>query len=141
MKIIRTMKENSGTVLILFLLLLTIILSALIYSSGQKHLTVEKRMKHTAQDNRNMEKAYRQDLKAFLCNAGFSNSGITMTRVTHLLEWPDGTTDGTVVLNYTISIHHRKISELGMDELENLLTEIAGIGWPLEGCTVSYQFL
>jgi hypothetical protein len=141
MKWMQMMKKNSGTILILFLVMVTIILSSFINSSGREQAAAGKKTKNAEQDNRNMEKAYRQDLREFLCAAGFSNSGITMTRTTHFFEWPDGTTDGTIVFNYTISIHHRKIRELGMDELENLLAEIAGIDLPIEGCTVSYKIL
>ncbi|MCL2718945.1 MAG: hypothetical protein FWE14_09235 [Lachnospiraceae bacterium] len=140
MKIIQTMKKYSSTIMISVLIMITIILSFSINNSVRNRTLSGSSFNHTEQDKRDREKAYREVLRDFLCGAGFSDSGINMTKTVNLYEQPDGTTDGTVI-SYTVAIYHRRISELSGEELSSLLTDIVGIDLPIEGSTVSYKFL
>lgn len=132
-------KKHLGTIVLSLIIIMTIFLCVSIHASG-KNQSLNRKLDQAGHETRDMEKAYRQDLKVFLCDAGFSNSGINMTKTVNYFELPDGSTDGTVILNYTVSIHHQKISDLSIDELSSLLTEIVSIDLPVEGSTISYKF-
>ena len=137
----RLIRKHTGTIVILTLTIVTIILGTSINTFARDRTLTGKTPSPIELENREMEKLFRQNLRDLLCRAGFSGSGINMTRTVHLLEQSDGTTDGTVILNYTVTIHHRRISELSMDELTGLLTDITAIGLPVEGSMISYRFL
>ena len=137
MKIIPALKKHGSNITILVLVMTTLILSFSIYNSSQIKRLSGNSFGQLGQTEREMEKAYRKDLRDFLCQAGFSDSGINMTKTVNLGERPDE----TAALSYTVAIYHRKISELSADELSSLLTDIVEIDLPIAGSIVSYKFM
>lgn len=79
---------------------------------------------------RSTEKGYLKELREELENQGYTDCGITMTRVTKEDE----------AVEYTVRIHHRRIRKMdedGKTELKNRLTEIA---LPPDGNTLVLEF-
>lgn len=80
---------------------------------------------------RQMERDYVREMRAFLEEKGYRDSGVTMTRVTE----EDG------ARSYTVTIHHSGFGRLSQGEREALLEACAGIAFPVEECAFSHQFL
>jgi len=141
MKIRQIARKYSWTLLVSILLMTTVVLGTSISSFGSDRTLSGRNSRIIELEKREMERVYRQDLRELLNGAGFSNSGINMTRIVQLHEQVDGSNDGTFITSYTVSIHHRRFSELSMDEINDLLGDIAGIDLPIVGSTVTYKFL
>lgn len=70
---------------------------------------------------RQAEKEYVKEVRSFLQEAGYENSGVTLTKL--LCE--DGTRE------YTLSVHHKRIGNLslsGQEVLRQMLTEHGDFG-------------
>ena len=136
MKILQKIRKHSGMLnhpygmLIFFgLVVATIFLGTSISAYGQDRVLNGR--DQAEQEIRCMEKVYRQELRDFLNDLGFSNSGINMTKMC----------DGSGILTYTVLIHHRRISGLDMEEINALLLGIAEIELPVKVCYVIYRFM
>jgi len=141
MKIKQIAKKYSWTLIVSILLMITVVLGTSISSFGSDRTLSGRNSSQIELEKREMERAYRQNLRELLNEAGFVNSGINMTRTTQLLELADGSVDGTYMISYMVSIHHRRFSELSIDEITDLLNAIAGIDLSIEGSTINYKFL
>lgn len=75
------------------------------------------------------EAEYLSQLRELLGENGFSNAGITMTRI----SGEDGTR------NYEILLHHRRFEGKSRKEREALLGKLDGLSFPVEGCTFTFQ--
>ncbi|MDE7277560.1 MAG: hypothetical protein K2N98_12030 [Lachnospiraceae bacterium] len=78
-----------------------------------------------------MEKEYYADMKALLTRKGYVNSGIT-------IRW---ILEETGERNYTVMIHHRRITQLDDVGKEELLQELMKTEFQDAGCTFCYEFL
>ena len=78
-----------------------------------------------------MEKEFYADMKELLTQKGYINSGIT-------IRW---VLEETGERNYTVMIHHRRISQLDDAGKEELLQELMKTEFQDTGCTFSYEFL
>lgn len=78
-----------------------------------------------------MEKEFYADMKELLTQKGYINSGIT-------IRW---VLEETGERNYTVMIHHRRISQLDDAGKEELLQELMKTEFRDTGCTFSYEFL
>lgn len=78
-----------------------------------------------------MEKEYYADMKALLTRKGYVNSGIT-------IRW---VLEETGERNYTVMIHHRRITQLDDVGKEDLLQELMKTEFQDAGCTFCYEFL
>lgn len=78
-----------------------------------------------------MEKEYYTDMRALLTREGYTNSGIT-------IRW---VSEGTGERNYTVMIHHRKITQLDDAGKEALVRELTETEFQDAGCTFCYEFL
>ncbi|MDE7341897.1 MAG: hypothetical protein K2N80_15315 [Lachnospiraceae bacterium] len=78
-----------------------------------------------------MEKEYYADMKALLTRKGYVNSGIT-------IRW---ISEETGERNYTVMIHHRRITQLDDAGKEDLLQELMKTEFQDAGCTFCYEFL
>ena len=72
-----------------------------------------------------------KDVVEYLEGQGYKNSGVTMDRVT----------EGGRSVEYTVTIHHRKISALESAERTELALECGKIAFPVEGCSLRHTFL
>lgn len=91
-----------------------------------------------AMDTKELESYYRakeremvQKTSAFLQEAGFKNSGITLTRVV----------DNEGNRQYTMTIHHGKIDKMDEKERESLKCELSAFAFSAENCSFSHTFL
>lgn len=64
---------------------------------------------------RQAEKEYVKEVRSFLKEAGYENSGVTLTK----LIYADGTRE------YTLSVHHKRIGKLSLSEQDALRQTIA----------------
>lgn len=78
-----------------------------------------------------MGQEYVKAVRAFLAEAGYRNSGVTLSRITEA--------DST--MTYTVTIHHTRISELSVDEQKQLKLDLAALPAPKNISTVYHEFL
>ena len=123
----KLLKNISLTVIISVILVLVAafcICGTVLSQSDSRHLIDEK-------SYRAMEQTYLQEVRTFLEEEGYKNSGVMMTKVIE--------SDGS--RSYTVIIHHGRIDRLPEDEKQSLLADCAGITFPVEGCTFSHTLL
>lgn len=77
------------------------------------------------------EKELVRETRDFLEDAGFSNSGVTLTRVIN----SEGERE------YTMTIHHGKIDKMDETERENLRGELTTFTFQAENCRFYHTFL
>lgn len=78
-----------------------------------------------------LEQEYVKRMSEFLEEQGYANSGITMNRVIE--------EDGT--LQYTVTIHHRRIEQLDDIQREELLSKCQEIEFQEQDCSFCHKFL
>lgn len=77
------------------------------------------------------EQTYVQEIRKLLEERGYSNSGVTMNRVTK----EDGSRQ------YTVTIYHRRINKLSDARQRELLAECRSVDFPAENCNFYHEFL
>lgn len=80
---------------------------------------------------REKEQEVLADTRAYLNREGFTNSGVTLTRVV----------DAEGNREYIITVHHRKISNLQEDDRETLRMALQGLVFEEENCSFCHTFL
>lgn len=92
----------------------------------------------TAQDREEMAAYYRQqesgmveNVRVFLEEQGFENSGVMLTCVTE--------SDGSRA--YTLTVHHREIDKMSEGERERLAGKLAALSFQDESCSFFQKFL
>ncbi len=78
-----------------------------------------------------LEREYVKEVRLFLEDQGYADSGITMNRIVNEDE----------SIEYKVIIHHRRISGLDMEDKEALLSGCSDIKFPVEGCSIFYELL
>lgn len=129
-------KQNyfiAGT--IAFLITAIILVSIFIQASAQEEKSRQEQAYQTA------EKEYRNELRNFLNQSGYCNSGINMTRVVNVETAPQDRKKVAETRVYTVLIYHPKISQLEQKEILKLMTDIVKIAIPIDDCTVSCEFM
>lgn len=99
-------------------------MSATAYSSER----IERRERESCY--REIETAYVKEIRTFLAEEGYADSGVMMTKVI----------DADESRAYTVTIHHRSILALGQEDRQQLCSALATIPQELENCTIEYQF-
>ncbi len=124
---LRAAKQISMTIIFTVILVLTIALciSATAISQAKNDHRAE------TEYYRDMEQEYVRELRSFLGENGYRNSGVTMTEVVE--------TDGS--RNYTVTIHHQRMKNLSMQEKEALLTSCKELEFVDGTCSISHKFL
>ena len=121
------MKKNIGVVI--FTLVLVIIsafcISGTVISQEKGKNRVDEKYYH------GMEQAYVREIRSFLGEQGYKNSGVTMTYVLTEDEYRE----------YKITIHHKKISALDEAEKQRLKYACGEIDFPVEDCLIFHEFL
>ena len=80
---------------------------------------------------RHAEHEYVKEIRTFLAQQGYSDSGVTMNRIINEDESVD----------YVVTIHHRKISALEETQKDALLASCKEIEFPVENCGFYHKFL
>ena len=91
----------------------------------------ESRDETRRMENRVQEQQLMSDMRQYLNENGYRNSGVTLT---YAVE-EDGSCD------YTFTIHHKKINGMSETEREALSAELAQACNAGGNCSVSYEYL
>lgn len=91
----------------------------------------ESRSETQRVENRLQEQQLLSDMRQYLNDNGYRNSGVTLT---HAMD-EDGSCD------YTFTIHHKRINGMSGTEREALSAELAQTCNPDGDCSVSYEYL
>ncbi len=103
--------------------------------TGTVYSKEKQSRKEQEQYYRSVEAAYLSEVREWLGENGYENSGVTMTKVIE----EDGSRE------YTLSVHHHKISNLEEGEQTSLKNELTGMDNPMEQvmdvpCRIQYCF-
>lgn len=95
--------------------------------------TVRSESRDEAQrvENRVQEQQLMADVRCYLKENGYSNSGVTLTYVTD----EDGSPE------YTFTIHHNRINDMSEEEREALSAELMQACNASGSCSISYEYL
>ncbi|MBO5055118.1 MAG: hypothetical protein J6C64_02025 [Lachnospiraceae bacterium] len=97
--------------------------------------TVQSQSRYAAEAEekyyKEMEEIYAGEIRAFLEEAGYRNSGIMMTRII----------DEEGERSYTVTIHHDKLDKLSGAEKKELLDACSRIEFPDRECGFCHKFL
>lgn len=107
------------------LLILTIVFcigSTVRSESGNETQRIENRVK---------EQQLLTQVKQYLNENGYRNSGVTLTYVM----------DESGKCDYTFTIHHKRINAMSEEERDDFRTELSQICEVSEGTTISYEYL
>lgn len=122
-------KKTAGKEL-LFLLVaaaLVVITVLMVYSTRQ-HIQQRKgdaiQREETEENYREMEEQYRLQVQEVMTQAGYPNSGVTMTYVTG--ENGDR--------QYTVQIHHRRLEKMKAEEQEQLKRQVLDVTGQMGAC-------
>lgn len=123
----RSFKNLPLSILFSFLLILVIAfcISGTVVSQNGHSREVEEKYYDE------LEEQYLMELKSYLTEAGYRNSGVTMTTV--IEESGDR--------SYTVTIHHKLIDRLSKAEKEELAFACGEIMFADEECKFSHNFL
>ncbi len=114
------------TISVLVLIAITVFcISGTVYSSEK----VERREREKYY--RELEAEYVKEIRFFLNEEGYLNSGVTMTKVI----------DEEENRSYTVTIHHRRIGNLQQEEQEQLQEELSQIKEDGMDGVITYIFL
>lgn len=121
------MKKNiltiAGTVILVLISVLCI--SGTVISQEKGKSKVDEIFYYQAQQD------YVKKVRHFLSEQGYKNSGVTMTYVL--------TDEGS--REYTVTIHHKKISALDEGEKVQLKAACRQLAFPVEDCLIFHEFL
>ncbi|MBR3825778.1 MAG: hypothetical protein IKJ39_11355 [Lachnospiraceae bacterium] len=78
-----------------------------------------------------LESNYLSQVKVYLEEEGFRNSGVALSRVIE--------TDGS--RSYEITLHHKKLNELSLEEQKKLKADIEELAFGVSGCEFQVTFL
>ena len=78
-----------------------------------------------------LEQEYVREIRAYLNAQGFENSGVTLTRVI----------DETGVREYQITLHHKYLEKLSMEERNEIFGAIKNMAFENAGCIFRINLL
>ena len=78
-----------------------------------------------------LEQEYVSDVRAYLNEQGFTNSGVALTRVV----------DAQGTREYQVVLHHRNLEKMSDCELQIVFEEIKGLAFQEEGCSFQINLL
>ncbi|MBQ8596502.1 MAG: hypothetical protein IJ409_10545 [Lachnospiraceae bacterium] len=121
------MKKNMLTIILTVILVFisAFCISGTVISQERGKSKVEEKYYRQA------EQAYVKEVRSFLNEQGYKNSGVTMTYI--LAE--DGSRE------YTVTIHHKKINALDESGKYRLMEACRQIVFPVEDCSFFHEFL
>ena len=106
-------------------ILLFSIATMTVNGQGEHDIAMEREFYEELEDD------YVFRLRELLGNKGYSNAGVTMTKIYQ--------TDGG--REYTVQIHHKRIEHLSEGEQILLMNELAAVCFGDEQCSVLHKFL
>ena len=121
------MKKSMAAVIFTLVLIIlgAFCISGTVISQEKGRSRVEEKYYHEC------EQAYVREIRNFLGEQGYKNSGVTMTYVISENE----------SRKYKVTIHHKKISALDEAEKQRLRHACTEIDFPVEDCLIFHEFL
>ena len=110
------MKKRFGTVTVLLVLIITFFTTGTVMGMEKGNVKVDEKY------YRQLEQEYVRQVRTYLSDAGYDNSGVALTKVLY----EDGSRE------YTLNIHHRRIERLTYTEQERLKEELVGFAMAIE---------
>lgn len=71
------------------------------------------------------------EVRVYLNEAGYKNSGVMLTRVVAADGWRE----------YTVSVHHDKINKMDVEKKEELRKQLSGFRFSADNCIFYHEFL
>ncbi len=121
------MKKSKGFVLVTVLLIVITALSITGTVKSQSNVDV----KIDAEYYEQMEREYVREIRNYLSEQGYENSGVMLTYVSA----------GGSARKYTVTIHNEKISKLSQGEKAVIEREILAMAFEAPECTFFQEFL
>ncbi len=108
-----------------------VVVTFLMVRSTRQHMEQRKgtvtQRDETVENYREMEEQYLSQVQAVMAQAGYPNSGVTMTYVT--VENGDR--------HYTVQIHHRRLEKMKTEEQEQLKQQVETATSKMASCNLS----
>lgn len=124
-------KQQKKEVLFLMVAAALVVITFLMVYSTRQHIQQRKgdaiQREETEENYREMEEQYRLQVQEVMTQAGYPNSGVTMTYVT--------SEDGN--RQYTVQIHHRRLEKMKTEDQEQLKQEVSHIKLTGGSCYLS----
>lgn len=123
----RILKSLPFTIMVsaLLIFMIALCISGTVISQERNKSRIEEKY------YRELEHDYVEEIRSFLAQEGYKNSGVTMTKII----------EESGMRNYTVTIHHRKINSLTEKEKAVLEKKCGRIEFPVKGCGFSHKFL
>ena len=121
------MKKNRGFILVTVLLILIAAFSI----TGTVKSQSGNGVKIDTEYYRQMEREYVREIRTYLGELGYENSGVMLTYVTK----------GGNGREYTVTVHHEKMNALSETEKMRISNEILKMAFNLPDCTFFQEFL
>lgn len=114
-------------------IIMTVLLVSIIAFCVTKTVYSQSRVSERQWENycRMQEKEMVQDVRAYLSENGFTNSGVMLTRMVDA----DGSCE------YTLTVHHDKIDRMDDNDRELLGKKLSAFDFVAENCTFFHEFL
>lgn len=117
---------------IVFGVMTTVLVMVILLSTSQTVMSKEKAdLRSIKQYYAVKEQEYVSEIKAVLSEMGYSNSGVTLRRVSD--------EEGNRI--YTIMIHHQRIDSLSVEEKEKLKKQLGMAEFEDAACCFIYEFI
>ncbi len=124
-------KAAMKQVIFLVVAAVLVVVTFLMVRSTRQHMEQRKgtvtQRDETVENYREMEEQYLSQVQAVMAQAGYPNSGVTMTYVT--AENGDR--------HYTVQIHHRRLKKMKTEEQEQLKQQVEAATSKMASCNLS----
>lgn len=113
------------TVTVLLILISAFFISGTVQSQASGRLHVDESF------YQDLEKEYVKEVRAYLNEQGFENSGVTLTRVV----------DEQGKREYSLTLHHKYLDSLSAEEIDAIFEEIEDMAFQAEDCSFRVSLL
>lgn len=117
------MKRGFGVITVILVLVIVFCVKGTVFSKENNERAKANRYYALLED------AYLEEARQLLEEQGYSNCGVTMTRITEA----DGSRE------YTVLLHHRKLQKLSAEEKDVLISSLSDMEFDNEICRFCYE--
>lgn len=110
---------------------LGIVMAAVLFITGSINSQAADTLKAQEEYYEQLEREYIGQVRSFLTQQGYRNSGVTLSRVV----------DDEGQRSYTILVHHSAMDQLEDEKLAELLGQVENMGFYVPGCSFTAQQL
>lgn len=124
------MKERRGSIAFIIVTVCLVLFSAFCIT-GTVYSQSRVSERELEMYYREKEKEMVREVREYLNQEGYENSGVTLTRVAEA----DGGRE------YTLTVHHGRINRMDEEDRENLKKELSAFDFEAANCTFCHEFL